>query len=244
MAGLINDTAARKFFPNEDPIGKRITIDMTSYFPKMTVVGVVGDSRMNGMDREIVPQFFWPMAHQPSASAWIVVRSKARAEPVAEEIRRAVQSVDPEVTITEVATMTGVLGDSLWRERFAAFLVGFFAILAALIASGGLYAVISYAVARQTRELGVRMALGATGLRIATTVLGRGLRLTAMGIGVGSLLTVVASRLLAPEAPDLRESPWMLAAVAGLLLVLTVLACWIPVRKALAVDPMTALRSE
>jgi ABC-type antimicrobial peptide transport system permease subunit len=127
---------------------------------------------------------------------------------------------------------------------FAAFLVGFFAILAALIASGGLYAVISYAVARQTRELGVRVALGATGLRIAMTVLGRGLRLTGIGIAVGSLMALVASRLLAPQVPDIRESPWIVAAVAGLLLFLTVLACWIPVRKALAVDPMTALRSE
>jgi predicted permease len=244
MAALINDTAARKFFPNEDPIGKRITADITSFFPRMTIVGVVGDSRMNGMDREIVPQVFWPMAHVPSASGWIVVRSKARAESVAKEIRRAVQSVDPEVTITELATMTGVLGDSLWRQRFAAFLVGFFAILAALIASGGLYAVISYTVARQTRELGVRVALGATGLRIATTVFGRGLRLTAIGIVMGSLMAVVASRLLAPQVPDIRESPWIVAAVAGLLLFLTVLACWVPVRKALAVDPMAALRSE
>lgn len=244
MVALINETAARKFFPNEDPIGKRIIVDMTSYFPKMTIVGVGGDSRMNGMDREIVPQVFWPMAHEPSANGWIVVRSKNGAESVVEEIRSALQKVDPDVTTVEVATMTGVLGDSLWRQRFAALLVGFFAILAALIASGGLYAVISYAVAKQTRELGVRMALGATGSSIAMTVLGRGLRVTAIGIVVGSLLTVVAGRLLATQVPDLKESPWILGAVAGLLLFLTVLACLVPARRALAVDPLTALRSE
>ncbi|HYL78583.1 MAG TPA: ABC transporter permease [Bryobacteraceae bacterium] len=244
MAAVINETAARKFFPNEDPIGKRITVDMTSYFPKMTIVGIVGDSRMNGMDREIVPQVFWPMAYIPSASGWIVVRSKDGAEPVLAAIRSAMQKVDPDVAITEMATMTGVLGDSLWRQRFAALLVGFFAILAALIASGGLYAVVSYAVARQTREIGVRMALGATGSRIAIGVLGRGLRVTGIGITVGSVLSVAAGRLLATQVPGLKDSPWMLAAVAGLLVFMTVLACLVPVRRALAVDPLTALRSE
>jgi putative ABC transport system permease protein len=244
MTAVINETAARTFFPHEDPIGQRIIMDMTSYFPKMTIVGVVGDSRMNGMDREIAPQVFWPMAYLPSANAWIVVRSRAGAGSVADALRSTLQKADPDVTITEVATMTGVLGDSLWRQRFAAFLVGFFAVLAALIASGGMYAVISYAVARQTRELGVRVALGATRLRIATTVLARGLRVTAIGIGVGSLLAVAASRLLASQVPDLKNSPRMLAAVAGLLLILTILACWVPVRRALAVDPLTALRSE
>jgi ABC-type antimicrobial peptide transport system permease subunit len=199
---------------------------------------------MNGMDREVYPQVFWPMAHLPSASAWIVVRARGGEDSVAEAIRSAVQRVDSDVTITEVATMTGVLGDSLWRQRFAALLVGLFAALAALIASGGIYAVISYAVARQTRELGVRLALGATGLRIATTVLFHGLRVTAMGIVVGSVLAIGASRLLAQQVPDLKDSPWMLAAVASLLLVLTVLACWAPIRRALAVDPLTALRSE
>jgi ABC-type antimicrobial peptide transport system permease subunit len=112
------------------------------------------------------------MAHFSIGSAWIVVRSKAGSEPVAEAVRRTLQQVDPDVTITELATMTGVLGDSLWRQRFAA-VPGFFAVLAALIASGGMYAVISYAVARQTREMGVRLALGATGLRIARAVFSR-----------------------------------------------------------------------
>jgi putative ABC transport system permease protein len=244
MVSVINETAARMYFPNEDPIGKRITVDMTSYFPKMTVVGIVGDSRMNGMDREIAPQVFWPMAYFASPTNWIVVRSKAGAEPVAEAVRSAVHRVAPDVAITEVASMTEILGDSLWRQRFAAILVGFFAVLAGLIASAGLYAVISYAVARQTRELGVRMALGATGPRIAASVLGRGLCVTTIGIGVGSLLAVVANRWLRGQVPDLGESPWMLAAVAGLLLFMTVLACWVPVRRALAVDPLTALRSE
>jgi ABC-type antimicrobial peptide transport system permease subunit len=140
--------------------------------------------------------------------------------------------------------MTGVLSDSLWRQRFTAMLVGLFALLAVLIASGGLYAVISYSVARQTRELGVRMALGASGARIARSVLSHGLRMTITGIALGSALAFASGRLLAQQVPDLADSPWILAAVAGLLLILTVLACWIPVRRALSIDPLSALRAE
>jgi predicted permease len=244
MPALINETAARKFFANEDPIGKRLTVDMTSYFPKVMIVGVVGDARMNGMDRDVYPQVFWPTSYLPSASAWLVVRAKGGADSISSAVRKAVQNVDPDVAIVELSTMTSVLSDSLWRQRFAAMLVGLLAALAALIAFGGLYAVISYAVARQTRELGVRLALGASGPRIAATVLGHGLRVTAIGIALGTVVANAASRLLEQQVPDLKDSPWILAAVASLLIILTVIACWIPVRRALAVDPLNALRSE
>ena len=244
LDALINETAARKFFANEDPIGKRITLDMTSYFPKATIVGIVGDSRMNGLDREVYPQVFWPMAHLPSASVWTVVRSHAPADLVAEAIRKAVREADSDVAVIEVATMTNVLTDSLWRQRFAALLVGLFAGLAATIAAGGLYAVISYSVARQTRELGVRIALGAGRAEIAGSVLGHGLRVTAIGIGLGGVLAVLARQFLAQQVPDVRNGPTILAGAAALLVVLTVLACLVPARRALAVDPLTALRSE
>jgi putative ABC transport system permease protein len=244
MSALINETAAHKFFPSEDPIGKRLTADMTSYFPKATIVGVVADARMNGMDRDVYPQVFWPMAYLPSSSAWLVVRAKGGAGSITDAVRRGVESVDPDVAIVELSTMTGVLSDSLWRQRFTAMLVGLFALLAVLIASGGLYAVISYSVARQTRELGVRMALGASGARIARSVLSHGLRMTITGIALGSALAFASGRLLAQQVPDLADSPWILAAVAGLLLILTVLACWIPVRRALSIDPLSALRAE
>src|SRR5581483_5788698 len=143
-----------------------------------------------------------------------------------------------DLAIVEFATMTNVLSDSLWRQRFAALLVGLFALLAALIASGGLYAVISYAVARQTRELGVRIALGASRAQIAVTVLGHGLRITAIGIVVGTALAIAAGKVMAQQLPDLANAPWMIADVSMLLLTLTVLACWIPVRNALKVDPL------
>jgi len=238
---VINEAMARRFFPNEDPIGSRIAIDMTSYAPRMTIVGIVGDVRMDGMDQEPLPEVFWPMAQLPSSDVWLVARA---AGSVADTLRRVVHDVDPEIAVVESSTMTSVLGDSLWRERFSALLVGLFAVLAVLIAAGGLYAVISHAVARRTQELGVRLALGASGAQIAQTVLGHGFRVTAVGVGVGTLLTLTLGRLLAQHAYQVGDLPWMLAAVGSLLLILTLLACWVPLRRALAVDPMTALRSE
>jgi putative ABC transport system permease protein len=154
--------------------------------------------------------------------------------------------------------MTSVVGDSLWRERFSSLLVGLFAALALLIAAGGLYAVMSHSVQRRTNELGVRLALGASSAQIARTVLGHGFRVTVIGIALGTLLTLTAGRLLVHEVQvfsdqlqrndvqsyQVSDLPWMLAALASLLLTITLLACWVPLRRALAVDPMMTLRSE
>jgi predicted lysophospholipase L1 biosynthesis ABC-type transport system permease subunit len=258
---LLNETAARKFFPADDPIGKRVRTDMTSDAPAMTIVGVVRDSRLTGMDREVSSELFWPMAYAPSVSGWIVARSSRGSESI-DAVRSALADAEPEVAIAETATMSSVLNDSLWQPRLAAFVIGAFAVLGVLIATFGLYAVISHAVVRQTRELGVRRALGASGRRIATAVLRHGLRVTAVGIVLGSLVATAINRLSthtipdlevspwdvthvsAHAAPSLNDAPWILAAVAALLLLLTILACWVPIRKALAVDPMMTLRME
>ena len=154
--------------------------------------------------------------------------------------------------------MTTVVGDSLWRERFSALLVGLFAAVAVLIASGGMYAVVRHAVERRMHELGVRVALGASGAQITETVLGYGFRITAVGVAFGALLTTTGGRLLTRgiqvagnqvqrndvQVYRIGDLTWMIAAVASLLLILTLLACWAPLRRALAVDPMTTLRSE
>ncbi|HEV3060827.1 MAG TPA: ABC transporter permease [Vicinamibacterales bacterium] len=257
MVAVINETAARAFFNAEDPIGKRVRVGLP-----MTIVGVVADSRLTGMDREVSPEVFWPMAYSPSASVWVVARTKRGAETATADIRRALGPAAPDVAVAEMTTMSGVLNDSLWQPRIAAVLVGVFAGLAVLIAMSGLYAVISYAVARQTREFGVRVALGASGGRITAAVLGHGLRVTALGIVSGSVIAIVLSRavsravpalaasswdvthLSVKAPPSLGQSPWILAGVAGVLVVLTIAACWAPVRRALTVDPMVALRMD
>ncbi len=161
------------------------------------VTVVVGDIRMDGMDRDALKEVFWPMAHLPTANAWVVARARGDAGSVASAVRRVVQGIDPEIGIVELSTMGTVLRDSLWRQRFAAFLVGLLAALAVLIATGGLYAVIAHAVERRMHELGVRIALGATDGQVAQMVLGHGVRLTAIGTAPGAMLTMAASRVLA-----------------------------------------------
>jgi len=150
----------------------------------------------------------------------------------------------PKIGVVNVATLASAVGDSLWRERFSALLVGLFAALAVLIASGGLYALVSRAVQRRTQEIGVRLALGASRGRIAQTVLGHGFRVTAIGIVVGALLTVVLGHMLAQQSSELRDLPWMVSGIAAALLLVTLAACWVPLRTALRVDPVMALRSE
>jgi hypothetical protein len=245
LSAVVNEAMVRKFFPSEDPIGRRIAVDNgTSFLRRMTIVGVVGDARLNGMDKEPMPEVFAAMGQLPTADAWIVARARGNADSIASALRRVVHDVDPEIGIVELTTMTSVVADSLWRERFSALLVGLFAVLAVLIASGGLYAVMSHAVERRTQELGVRMALGANGMQIARTVAGQGLRVTVSGLAAGIPLTIALGRLWGQGAYKPSDVTWMIAAVGGLLFILTLLACWAPLRRALAVDPMTALRSE
>jgi hypothetical protein len=120
------------FFSNEDPIGRRIAVDMTSYAPRMTIVGIVGDIRMDGMDSRPLPEVFWPMAQLPSANAWLVARTRGDPGSVANALDRIVHDIDPEIAIVESSTMTSVVADSLWRERFSALLVGLFAVFAVI----------------------------------------------------------------------------------------------------------------
>lgn len=254
MAVLINEAAVRKFFPNEDPIGKRIAKGSVP----MTIVGIASDCRFDGMNLEVMPEVFQPMAFLPTPNAWLIARAKSDAGSIATALQRVIHGIDPEIGIVEVSTMTTVVGDSLWRERLSALLVGLFAAVAVLIASGGLYAVMCHAVERRTHELGVRLALGASGAQITRTVLGYGLRRTGVGVAFGALLTTTAGRLLAhgievagnqvqrndAQVYRIGDLAWMNAAVASLLLILTLLACWVPLRRALAVDPITTLRSE
>jgi predicted permease len=255
MTVLINEAAARSFFPNEEPIGKRIA---NGNVP-MTIVGIVRDCRLDGMNLEVMPEIFRPMAFLPTPNAWLIARSKGDAGSIAVALQRTVQTIDPDIGIAELSSMTSVVGDSLWRERFSALLVGLFAAVAVLIASGGLYAVISHAVQRRTHELGVRLALGASRAQITHMVLGYGLRVTAIGVGLGAMLTMAVSRMLAHVNPGVGgnqlqhnavqgysagELAWMLATLGSVLLVLTLVACWVPLRRALAVDPVTVLRTE
>jgi putative ABC transport system permease protein len=242
---LINETNARKYFGNDEPVGKTIVIDMTSYFPRLTVVGVVADSRLNALDRDVYPQVFWPMAQWPSSGGWVALRTAADPDGIATAARQAIREIDQDLVIPEIATMRHVVGDSLWRQRLTAVLLGSFAALAAIMAGAGIYSVFSYLVTRRFKELGVRVALGASRPRILTLVVGSALRLALTGIAIGTVGAVLLG---------LYGSEWffgvsgvntrIIAAVALLLGTTALTASLIPAYRATRVDPMTALRQE
>lgn len=244
MVAVINEATARRYFPGEDPVGKPITLEMTSFAPRMTIVGVVGDIRMDGMDHPAAAELFWPTLQIPSANTWLVARTRDNTGSIASALRQVVQTIDPEIGVVETTSMSSEVGNSIWRERFSAVLLGLFATLALLLAAGGLYAVISHAVERKSHELGVRLVLGANTVHIARAVLGHGIRVWAVGVTLGILLALTVGRLLVNQVYRIGELAWMLPAVASLLLILTIAACLPPLRRALTLDPLMTLKSE
>jgi len=245
LVAIINETNARRYFGADEPVGRTIVVDMTSYFPRMTVIGVVADSRLNALDKDAIPQVFWPMAQFPGAGGWMAVRTFGDPAAIASAARQAVREFDPDLAITEVATMHQVAGDSIWRQRLTATLLGLFAALAALMAGAGIYSVFSYTVSRRFKEFGVRVAFGAGRPRILGMVVGSALRLALIGIAAGSAGAFALARL---------ESAWFFGAgsidpstislVALLLATIAVASSLIPALRATRVDPITALRQE
>ena len=210
----------------------------------MTIVGIVGDPRLDGIDSPALPESFRPMSFEPSPNAWLIVRTRGDVASIGNALRQAVHHVNAEIGVIELSTMSDVVSDSLWRERFSAVLIGLFAGFAIVIASAGVYAVISHAVERRTHELGVRVVLGASGLDIARSVLRHCLRVSAMGTGLGLLLILTVVRFVPQASYSHGDLATLFVPAAGLLAVLAVIACAVPVRRARSIDPAVTLRSE
>jgi putative ABC transport system permease protein len=245
MVALVNQTLATKYFPGEDPVGKSIIIDMTSYFPRMTIAGVVSDSRMNAMDRETYPTVFWAMDQMPGSNAWLVVRTRMEPESVAAPVQEMVRRVDRDLAITEVKAMPDVIRESLWRPRFAATLFTVFAVLATILTAAGVYAVFSYLMSRRMQEMGVRVALGAGRKQIVALVMWPALRLTSIGVAVGAAAILVLSRVSGSQLFGARSSGLGLTvSLAAAITVVALAACLRPALRATRVDPLVALRQE
>jgi putative ABC transport system permease protein len=243
LVTLVNETFAEKFFPSEDPIGRRITADMTSYFPQLTIVGVVADNKMHGLDREPYPLLYWSMEQLPSINAWLVVRTAAVPDTVARAVRERIARLDPDLAVKSVMTMDAVVDESMWRQRFATFLLGVFAALAFLLATAGIYAVIAYSVSQRTQEIGVRMAFGARPREILGLVVGHGLRLTLAGVLIGIALSLTFRSLVASQLFGVSPTdPLTIAAVSAALTLVALAASAVPAMRALRIDPVEALR--
>jgi len=239
---LVNETLARSQWPNEDPIGRRIRI---GDHPWKTVVGIVGDVRHRGLDARSGNQLYVPFAQWADSSGILVVRAAGNPGSLAETVRLAVRSVDQDQPVSHIATLENVVADSAGTRRFAMQLLVGFAALATLLAAVGIYGVVSGYVARRTREIGVRMALGADRRSILALIGGKAARLTVVGLAGGAFgawaLGSALRSLLFEVAPT--DS---LALLAGALVVLGVSlgASLLPTRRATRIDPLVCLREE
>jgi putative ABC transport system permease protein len=244
---LISNTAAERWWPHQDPIGRRVKVPGFDYQPQpwRTVVGVVQDVKQAGLDAPPTMQIYLPHAQYRNGYLTLVVRTKSDPLALAAEVRRQVTEADPEQAVSNIASMDQVLFDSIASRRFSATLLGTLAGLGLLLASVGVYAVISYGVSQRTREIGIRMALGAARGDVLSLVVGEGMKLLLLGVGAGAisslLLTPVLSGLLFGVSP---RDPVAFAASAVFLAAVALLACYVPARRASRIDPMVALRYE
>jgi putative ABC transport system permease protein len=241
---LINDTLAQRFFPGQDPVGKRLRLGMNNINGE--IVGVVGDVRHSGLDEEAGPEFYVPLTQVPISDMALVVRAK-NGDPatLAPALRQVVREIDKDQPLFEVRTMNSLVSSSIARQRFSMMLVVLFAVLALALASVGIFSVMSFLVTQRTHEIGIRMALGAQRQDVLRMVLRQGMMFTLVGLGVGLAASFILTRLIEGLLFKVRATdPYTFAGVSLLLIVVALLACYIPARRATRVDPMIALRYE
>jgi len=242
---VVNETFARKNLPGQDPLGKRVTIVMKDENVPSEIVGVVGDTKHMGLDTETEPMAYWPQPELVYPYMMLVIRTQGEATNIAPAARNVIRNIDPEQPVGEVSTMEGLLARSIARSRFSAALLAVFSLVALVMASVGIYGVMSYSVQQRTHEIGLRMALGAQQTDVLRLVVKQGVILGLIGVAVGliaafGLTRLIVSLLFEVPATDTRT----FAAVAGGLFLITLVACYVPARRATKVDPIVALRYE
>ncbi|HEX6048345.1 MAG TPA: ABC transporter permease [Gemmatimonadaceae bacterium] len=245
-AVIINENMARRFWPNESPVGKRFKYGgVDSQAPFMTVVGVVGDMRRTGFDAPVRYETFRPHKQRAVGFLTLVVRTAGDPARLVPAVRAEVKSVDPDQPVFEVASMDQLLGAMVAQRRFSMALLGTFATLALVLGVVGVYGVTSYLVAQRTREVGVRLALGAQPGQVVSMVVRQGMAVAAAGLVAGLAGALAAGRLLTGLLYGVGPHDLgTFAGVTAVIAVATLAANWVPALRAARVDPLTALRSE
>jgi predicted permease len=236
---IINDTMARRLFAGEDPIGRRILL----YGRPREIVGVVGSVRHRGFREEARPEMILPYRQFQLGGMTLVVRSPVAPNILGDEIRKIVLSIDPLQPAYRNRTMEEFVADSVARPRFVAILLGSFALLAMALATIGIYGVVSYAVARRSYEIGVRMALGADRNKVVRMVIGRGLALALAGVAAGMAGAAALARFMQGMLFGVHGTdPLTYVISAAILIGAACAASYLPARRAARLDPMTALQ--
>jgi len=244
---VINEAMARRFWPGQDALGKRIRWGGWDPPSGLTIAGVVADVKFSSLEDESPPTIYMPVFQIPRIrrDAVFIARTTADPSSLAAAMRRAIAAVDADLPVYDIRTMNQVIAESVARRRFTMALLAIFAFAALGLAALGLYGVLSYAVTQRTREIGIRMALGGRRQDALSLVVGQGMKLAMIGAGAGLIASLALTRLMKGLLFGVSATdPLTFVAVALLLTIVALAACWIPAWRATKVDPMVALRCE
>ncbi|HEX6938138.1 MAG TPA: ABC transporter permease [Longimicrobiales bacterium] len=244
---VVNEAFVRRYFPGGNAVGRRFALGGAPERDEdwITIVGIVEDARRGGLDREPRPQVFLPHAQFTTRRMTVLVRARGDVLAQVGAVRAAVRRIDPDQPISDVRTLERDLSGSVAGRRFLMFLLLVFAAASTTLAAVGIYGIMAQMVAQRTREIGVRMALGARTGDIVRMIVGRGMTLACTGLGLGVLAALAAGRLLSGLLFGVRPSdPATLLGVSAILAAVAALACYLPTRRAASVDPIEALRDE
>jgi len=244
LVAVVDQAFAEKHFPGADPIGQglRVGNGVEGYYE---IVGVVGDVRYDGLNATPSPTMYVPFTQDPFSTMWVVMRTSGQAASLAAPARQVVRGLDPTLPIYSLNPLATIASESIASQRFSMLLLALFAGTALFLSAVGLYGVVAYSVTQRTREIGLRVAIGAEPGDVLRLVVGGGLKLALAGVVIGlggalALSTFVKSLLFDVVPSD----PTSYAVTAGVLLVVAAIACYIPARRATRVDPMVALQAE
>jgi putative ABC transport system permease protein len=242
---IIDEKFANRFWPGDDPVGKRIKLGSSQQQPWITIVGVVGHIKHYDLNTEGREQAYFPYTQNTASSMFLAVRTSGDPTSMASSVRSAIWSIDSEQPVSQINAMESLVSNSVAQARFNTLLLGLFASIAMILAAVGVYGVMNYSVSQRTHEIGIRMALGAARRDILSLVLRQGITLAATGVGIGLAGAYLVTRLMESLLFGVSATDFTtFAGVALMLVLVAVLASYIPARRATRVDPIVALRYE